>query len=575
MSTTVSPETKLLRTLNKIQYCSSNGYSIKRELQQGMNNFYNTVTAFNKIAANKGAGTPGIDKETIDGINLKKLERYHREYVNNGYNPKPVKRTFIPKDNKKTRPLGIPTIQDRLFQKCLEQLLTPYFENIFSEWSFGFRTKKSCHDAIKRTKQRFKGIDYLIKIDLKGYFETINHEILMRTLNQFIKKNKTLSTINKWLKAGFMKDCIKYESLSGSPQGGIISPLLANVYLHHIDLRMEKLIEEGKPIKKKNPEYWNAWKTHQHRNLGVDSDINLNPKPRVEYIRYADDFIIGIKGEYNQAERIKDQVTQWLKQDLNLTISKDKSKIVKANKGTRFLSYMIKVNPTNKTRERKTTKNSLNGKVLIQIPKAKAKEYGYEYNWLKKGKVKHDETLADRDELEIIRTYKTIIRGIIQYFCLANNLSVLSHLNYLAEYSCLKTLARERKTSIARVRKKCKIGSTWGITYINKEKTQYELWDVYSWNKIKTMRNYKGNPDIAINKYIFQGRTHLTDRLKAERCEGCDKTTQLQIHHIGTIRNANRKSIMNKRTKVLCKNCHRKVTNQQIQDIGNKNDMNK
>ncbi|MDV3156280.1 MAG: reverse transcriptase domain-containing protein, partial [Candidatus Phytoplasma australasiaticum] len=418
------------------------------------------------------------------------------------------------------------------------------------------------------TKQRFKGIDYLVKIDLKGYFETINHEILMRTLNQFIKKNKTLSTISKWLKAGFMKDGIKYESLSGSPQGGIISPLLANVYLHYIDLKMDKLIKEGIPIKKSNPEYMKAWDKNQHHNLGIiDRHINLNLKPRVEYSRYADDFIIGVRGEYNEAYNIKDQVTQWLKQDLNLTISKDKSKIVKANKGTRFLSYMIKVNPTNKTRERKTTKNSLNGQVQIQIPKAKAKEYGYEYNWLKKGKVKHDEALAGRDELEIIRTYKTIIRGIIQYFCQANNLGVLSHLSYLAEYSCLKTLARKRKTSIARVRKKCKIGSTWGISYYNKGETQYEPWDVYSWGKIIKLRNYKGNPDITINRFVFQGRTHLTDRLKAERCENCDKTTQLQIHHIGTIRKANRKSIMNKRTKVLCKNCHRKVTNQQIQDI--------
>ncbi|MDO8030360.1 hypothetical protein OC709_02490 ['Planchonia careya' phytoplasma] len=99
MSTTVSTETKLLRTLSKIQYRSTNGGSLKRELQQGMNNFYNTLTAFNKIAANKGAGTPGIDNKTIDGINLERLKRYHLEYVNNGYHPKPVKKIFIPKDN--------------------------------------------------------------------------------------------------------------------------------------------------------------------------------------------------------------------------------------------------------------------------------------------------------------------------------------------------------------------------------------------------------------------------------------------------------------------------------------------
>ncbi|MDO8059423.1 reverse transcriptase/maturase family protein ['Crotalaria aegyptiaca' phytoplasma] len=145
-------------------------------------------------------------------------------------------------------------------QKCLEQLLTPYFENIFSAWSLGFRTKISGHDSIKRVKQRFKGINYLVKIDLKGYFDKINHDILMRTLNQFIRKNKIFATINKWLKSGFMKDGIKYESLSGSPQGGIISPLLANVYLHYIDLKIEEMIKEGKPIKKDNPEYKKAWR---------------------------------------------------------------------------------------------------------------------------------------------------------------------------------------------------------------------------------------------------------------------------------------------------------------------------
>ncbi|MDV3166381.1 MAG: hypothetical protein Q8807_01730 ['Waltheria sp.' little leaf phytoplasma] len=115
---------------------------------------------------------------------------------------------------------------------------------------------------------------------------------------------------------------IKYESLSGSPQGGIIFPLIANVYLHYIDLKMEELIKEGKSIKKSNPEYQKAWKTHQHHELGFDREINLNPKTRIEYIRYADDFIIGVKGEYDKSERVKNQVMQWLEQDLKLAISK-------------------------------------------------------------------------------------------------------------------------------------------------------------------------------------------------------------------------------------------------------------
>ncbi|MDO8060250.1 reverse transcriptase/maturase family protein [Candidatus Phytoplasma aurantifolia] len=124
---------------------------------------------------------------------------------------------------------------------------------------------------MKRVKQRCQRIDYIIKIDLKGYFETIDHKILMRTLNQFIKKNKTLSTISKRLKAGLVEDGVKCESLLGSPQGGIISPLLANVYLHHIDLKMEKLIKEGKLINKGNPEYKMARSKNQHDKLRIDS----------------------------------------------------------------------------------------------------------------------------------------------------------------------------------------------------------------------------------------------------------------------------------------------------------------
>ncbi|MDO8057392.1 hypothetical protein OC698_01625 ['Gossypium sp.' phytoplasma] len=130
----------------------------------------------------------------------------------------------------------------------------------------------------------------------------------------------------------------------------------------------------------------------------------------------------------------------------------------------------------------------------------------------------------------------------MRYFCVANNLRVLTHLNYLAEDSCLETLARKQKKSIARVRKKCKIGLTWSISYLKKGKIQHELWIVYSSDKIRKMRNYKGNPNITINKYIFQSCKNLS--LKAELCEKHSKTVQLPNHHIGTIYNANHQRIM-------------------------------
>ncbi|XFE95397.1 hypothetical Protein psc5_07140 [Candidatus Phytoplasma solani] len=560
---------KLSRTLNIIQYCSKNNLKLKDTLQWGMNNIENTLEAFNAIANNKGAGTSGVDGQTINGMTLKTIDKIHHEYVNGKYHATPVRRVVIPKSNGKTRPLGIPTIKDRIIQKSLEQLLTPYFEEIFSPLSFGFRTNKSCHDAIKAVKAKFQGIDYIIKIDIEGYFDTIDHNILHKMLTQYITKNKVLTTINNWLKAGIMKNCIKFNTLSGSPQGGIISPLLSNIYAHYIDTKIEELVKIGTPKKKWNPEYERLRRLGQHKNSNVNSQININPNTRVEYTRYADDFIIGVGGNYNKAQHIMEQVIKWLTQDLNLKISKDKSKIVKANKGTKFLSYMVKVNPTNSTKGNKTTKNSFNGCTKIQVPRQIIKEYGQEYSWTKRGKIKHDESLASRDKLEIIKTYKTILNGILHYFCYGNNIATLGHLAYIAEYSCLKTLARKDKTSIARVRKKHKIKSQWGIEYKdNKGKNHWELWPKFTWENIKKMRKWNTeNVDQKPNPMIYQGRTNLTDRLAAEQCTICGQTSELELHQTKTLRNTKGRAMKDKKTIVLCRTCHRKRTNQQMQDI--------
>ncbi|WP_339332582.1 reverse transcriptase domain-containing protein, partial [Hydrangea phyllody phytoplasma] len=482
------------------------------------------------------------DGQTIDGKDWNYIIGLNDKYRTNQYQPKPLRRVYIPKPNGDKRPLGIPTMEDRIIQQTMYQLLNPFYEVKFSKWSYGFRPNKSPHDAIKRIKERFKGIKWLIKIDIKGFFDTINHDILLKLLSKDIRKAKTLKTIKQWLEAGIMDNWVFQKTFSGAPQGGIISPLLANIYLHQIDEKMEKLIEQGIPKRKVNPKYRKLQRLGLVRKAKVARDININPNIRVEYIRYADDFIIGCTGTMEQANELQQKVVSWLVRDLGLSISYDKSKIVPAQKGTKFLSYLIRVNPTASSKN-KSARKTLNGETDIGIPKDEIDKRCKK--WMtdsKKRKIIHDRQLHFRDELEIIKSYKRVAEGIIRYFAYGRNLNQLTKLAYIAEYSCLKTIAGKYKTSIARVRKKLNRGQgTWGVKYTIKTKPRYETWPKYTWDRIKRMRRYKDiNLDIIPNPNIYLSRTHLTDRLKAEECEMCQRyDVKLEIHHTKTVRNRN------------------------------------
>ncbi|WP_227807282.1 reverse transcriptase domain-containing protein [Mulberry dwarf phytoplasma] len=564
---------KLFNVLNQIQSKASNNQSIKKDMQKAMNNLENYYMAFNKIARNQGAGTIGVDKQTINGISIKRIQKWHEEYINNQYVPKPVRKILIPKSNGKKRPLGIPTIKDRTIQQVMNQTLIPFYEKKFSQWSYGFRPNRSCHDAIKRFQQRFKGIDYFIKVDIEGYFDAINHDILLKLINQDVKKHKTIKTIYNWLTAGLMENGSYGKTFSGTPQGGIISPLLSNIYLHkYLDMKMSEMVQLGIPRNRANPIYKKIYKMGgRAKTQKVNSQINTNPNTRVEYLRYADDFIIGIKGEQDKAIKVLNQVKNLLTKELKLTISADKTKIIKANKGIRFLGYLLKVNPTNESRPRKTGKNSLNGKTRMMIPKDEISTRITKLRWKNNRKIIQDKALSYREELEIVKTYKSVLHGIIRYFAYGANLGQLTYLAYIAEYSCLKTLAGKYKTSIKKIRQKFRFKKTWAIKYTSKDsKVKREIWNIMNWEKIKSMRNHKSNIDVDTipNKYFLCGGTFLTDRLSAIECEICKiSNVELEIHHRKTVRNRNWKSVLNKETMVLCKYCHRNKTNQQIKSF--------
>lgn len=275
----------------------------------------NIVKAWRLVRANKGA--PGVDGKTIKvfekelGKNLKSIQR---QLMENRFEPQPVKRVYIPKKNGKMRPLGIPTVKDRIVQQALKQVLEPIFEGTFCEHSYGYRPGKSALDAVERVRRYVQIFDYrrVADMDIKGFFDNVDHEILLSLVNEKVSDGRVLKLIRQFLESGVMEEGKELPTDLGTPQGGVISPLLANIYLHHLDRR---LTEKG-----------------------------------ITFTRYADDVVIlnetlkGVRKDLKLATRI-------IEEDLKLKLSEEKTSVftIVKSRGVKYLGYMItsdKVQPS-------------------------------------------------------------------------------------------------------------------------------------------------------------------------------------------------------------------------------------
>jgi len=289
-------------------------------------------------AGSKTAGCDGIDMSEFDADLDTNLARLRTALQSETFIACPVRRVYIPKANGKVRPLGIPSIRDRIVQEAVRMVLEPVYEADFSQFSFGFRPNRCTMDAITRillSAQECKRYFWIIEGDISSYFDTINHRKLMSLLRRRIKDEKFLELIWKFLRAGVMERRLFKDTLLGTPQGGIISPLLANVYLHELDKYMEGYT--ALPRRDKD----------RRRRTGLANYV---------YVRYADDWVILSNGSRSETEGMRDEVRNFLASQLHLTLSMEKTKVTHLNDGFDFLGFSI---------QRTVCRNGMRTKAII------------------------------------------------------------------------------------------------------------------------------------------------------------------------------------------------------------------
>lgn len=579
-------------------------------------NLYNPeffLLAYERIQAKPGNMTAGNDGNTIDGMSMKRIDSLIQKLKDFSYQPKPARRTYIPKANGKMRPLGIPAFDDKLVQEVVRMILESIYEPTFQNSSHGFRPKRSCHTALQYIKRNYTGVKWFVEGDIKGCFDNVDHHVLVRILRRRIKDEYFISLIWKFLKAGYMEDWVYHNTYSGTPQGSLISPILANIYLNELDVFMAKYAESfncGKG-RKINPAYkkpldvrrgkqeWlkrNSTKISEEKRQKVMAEIRelnnyLSTVPysdpmdteykRVVYVRYADDFLIGVIGSKEDAKQVKIDVGEFIKEQLHLEMSPEKTLITHGNDFARFLGYLVTVS---REQNRTRTKNGFMrrtyvGKVKLYVPKEKWLNRLLSYGALK---ISYDKAHGNKevwepvrrpglirlDDIEILNQYNAEVRGMYNYYRLANNATVLNAFVYVMKYSMYKTFAGKYRTSMRKIIRKYCRNKDFTVSYQTKSGTK----SVVFYNQ-GVRRNDKviatENPDIIGRTNENRRYTRLTDRLQGHVCEFCGAETEdIEIHHIRKLKDLSgraeweRHMIARKRkTMALCHSCHVKLHN--------------
>ena len=557
--------------------------------------------AYEHLYANNGAATRGVNDDTADRFSEKKVMAIIQALKDGTYTPSPVRRTYIPKRNGKLRPLGIPTFTDKLVQEVLRMILEAVYEPIFLPASHGFRPNRSCHTALKDIKHGYPGVRWFVEGDIKGFFDHIDHGQLTALVYEKVKDARIIQLLHKMLKAGYLEDWKYNRTLSGTPQGGIISPLLANIYLHELDEFMAD-IKAGfdKPKDRVyTPEYMHyAGRVHHiSKLLKKETDpsriaalrkeqkekraqmMKLPAKSqtdkRISYVRYADDFLVGVVGSKEDCEGIKAKIKAFLAEKLKLELSDEKTLITHSAEYARFLGYDVRVrrNGQIKNGGQGHSQRTLSNKVELNVPLTdKIEKYLFNRKavmWAD-GALRpvHRGALVTMTDLEILMVYNAELRGICNYYGIASNFGKLGYFAYLMEYSCLMTLASKHKSSVGKMRKQYKDGKGgWCIPYETRSGRKCMYFAKYQ--DCKVPKDARDTIPHAVPQTI-KSHSSFESRLLAKQCEFCGSTDgkSYEVHHVHKLKDLKGKSMLEqvmlarrRKTIVLCEKCHHNLHN--------------
>ena len=548
------------------------------------------LRAYGRIYSNQGAMTKGITAETVDGMSLAKIDRIIDELRYERFRWTPVRRVNIPKPNGKTRPLGIPTWTDKLLQEVIRMILEAYYEPQFSDRSHGFRPDRGCHTALSEVANSWDGVRWFVEGDIKGCFDNIDHEVMLSVLGEKLHDNRFLRLLKYLLKAGYMEDWKYGRTLSGTPQGGVVSPILANIYLDRLDKFVETMLIPAHTRgtrRQHNPSYralgsrlayhrkrgnHSLAKALRHEMQQLPSGDPYDPEyRRLRYVRYADDFVLGFIGPKAEAGQIKESLETFLRDNLKLELSKEKTLITHAtSQAAGFLGCEL-INQQANTKHDHSGRRSINGRIGLRVPAKVIEQHCHTY--MGNGKPAHRAELINDDDFTIVRRYQAEFRGVVQYYLLAYNVSHFGKLQWVMEESLAKTLAAKHKTTRRKVFRRLKSVAPTE----HGERACLQVVVQQGEGKRPLVAQFGGIPlkrnkqavlvDQQPQRYRAE-RTELIQWLLADECELCGSTVDVEVHHIRALRDLNVKgqgekplwiqvmAARQRKTLVVCRPCH-------------------